>query len=518
MNLLEEDPATSFPDTAPFVPFGERNFVGEHTRNTESAITFPDNRPLEPRVFFTKATTITRGELDDKFHELHTPWKDQVPCYTVKDWRRSVAFRTLPPVPKPSDIALNARISPRNDSAPATQRTSMQSGGQSRGSSNGGKTPYLNMSPLLKTPGRPQKGTPRRGNKSTPRNRRISRQTTPRSSTGKEHTPRDASGNISNGIIAGSSDRNVLALPKTVTPQKHKKIRPQAQINQSPTIEDFEQKSLNCLSRGKPFSAIGHQRSAIDVTIKTFGLSSQRIRASCERFIVLCNSIAMGMINGKRAELAYEILEKALAVSTKSGPMSRHANTRKRMRAATLNNMGCYWKSRREYGQALRFLQKAASLEAKTMGVSAEADSPARTHLNLCSVLSALGRHAQALDHACVAKKVLEVDRRRFVKAGGSEAGARQKFAQLRVVALHNMAVEEMWLFRYANSRVIFEQALAAVDEVPASETTGLTRLREEISQGLEEASMALEKEESSVIRVREKKASLKREPTVGVK
>jgi hypothetical protein len=56
------------------------------------------------------------------------------------------------------------------------------------------------------------------------------------------------------------------------------------------------------------------------------------------------------------------------------------------------------------------------------------------------------------------------------------------------------------------------------VDEVPASETTGLTRLREEISQGLEEASMALEKEESSVIRVREKKASLKREPTVGVK
>ena len=212
----------------------------------------------------------------------------------------------------------------------------------------------------------------------------------------------------------------------------------------------------------------------------------------------------MRMISGDRAELAYEILEKALAVSRKSGPMARHPNTRKRLRAATLNNMGCYWKSRREYGQALRFLQKAANLEAKTMGVSAEADSPARTHLNLCSVLSALGRHAQALDHARVAKKVLEIDRVRFIKADGSEVDAVEKFAQLRVVALHNIAVEQMWLFRYASSKAVFEQALAGLDKVPASETKGL---RDEILQGLEEASLALQKEESSVARVQEKKA-----------
>ena len=61
-----------------------------------------------------------------------------------------------------------------------------------------------------------------------------------------------------------------------------------------------------------------------------------------------------------------------------------------------------------------------------------------------------------------------------------------------------------MWLFRYASSKAVFEQALAGLDKVPASETKGL---RDEILQGLEEASLALQKEESSVARVQEKKA-----------
>ena len=81
------------------IPFSERSFVSEIVRDSEAMASFPDNRPTEPHVFITRVNNMSREELDDTFHKLHTPWKPQNPQYTVKDWRRSVMFSKLPKSP-----------------------------------------------------------------------------------------------------------------------------------------------------------------------------------------------------------------------------------------------------------------------------------------------------------------------------------------------------------------------------------------------------------------------------------
>lgn len=461
-----------------FVPFEERKFVGDHIRSTETASIFPDNRPVEPRVFVTSAIKITPAELDDEFHKLHTPWKPQAPCYTVKDWRRSVVFRTLPQVPKPSDISLDLAA----DKIPKQQVFQRKSTRT--------KTPYLSVSPRLKTPGRP-KASFRRSAKRTPRSRRI---------VGKNRVIAKADGDETLASALHES-----SAPKSQDEQKEK--------GKQPVIEDLESQSEAELIDGKPLLAVENQQKAVHLALRTFGPSSQRVRKSCEKLIVLCNSIAMSLIKGQRSETAYDLLERALNLTRRTGPLQRHKSTRQKLQAATLNNIGCYWKNCREYGHALRYLKKASELEAKTMGLSTEAESPARTHLNLCSVLSALGRHTQALDHARVAKKVLEIDQIRFIKSGGSDKEALRKFSQLHIVALHNMAVEEMWLFRFEKARMVFEQALVALTKLDLPEGS---RLKLEICEGLEEAKTAQGRVESSVARVRKKK-ELRRQNKKGV-
>jgi tetratricopeptide (TPR) repeat protein len=57
--------------------------------------------------------------------------------------------------------------------------------------------------------------------------------------------------------------------------------------------------------------------------------------------------------------------------------------------AITLNNKACYYRKTGKHRTALQCLQDALSLEWK----SGKHDTLADTYLNLCAVLSQLGRH-----------------------------------------------------------------------------------------------------------------------------
>lgn len=59
-------------------------------------------------------------------------------------------------------------------------------------------------------------------------------------------------------------------------------------------------------------------------------------------------------------------------------------------RAVTFNNMACYYRRVNKYRLALTYLQNALSLEIKLDHPVSIAD----THLNLCAVLSHLGKHS----------------------------------------------------------------------------------------------------------------------------
>mmetsp|Transcript_88821 Transcript_88821/g.236464 ORF Transcript_88821/g.236464 Transcript_88821/m.236464 type:complete len:109 (-) Transcript_88821:23-349(-) len=69
--------------------------------------------------------------------------------------------------------------------------------------------------------------------------------------------------------------------------------------------------------------------------------------------------------------------------------------------AITYNNMSCLFKRKGLLKTSLGYAEKALKLETQ----SSKVDNPACTHLNLCAILSCLGRHQHALEHCQVIYK-----------------------------------------------------------------------------------------------------------------
>ena len=78
---------------------------------------------------------------------------------------------------------------------------------------------------------------------------------------------------------------------------------------------------------------------------------------------------------------------------------------RLKLMGITLNNLGCYYKRKKQPKVALTFLQQALEVELQT-----ESDNVnlAGSHLNICAVYSSLSKHKEALGHARQALTLLE--------------------------------------------------------------------------------------------------------------
>ena len=68
--------------------------------------------------------------------------------------------------------------------------------------------------------------------------------------------------------------------------------------------------------------------------------------------------------------------------------------------AMTFNNLACYYRKQNQLRSALLYLEKALTIEQKQEKGGAKKASKADTHLNMCAVLSQLGRHDHAMNHA----------------------------------------------------------------------------------------------------------------------
>ena len=73
--------------------------------------------------------------------------------------------------------------------------------------------------------------------------------------------------------------------------------------------------------------------------------------------------------------------------------------------AVTFNNLACMCRRQGRLQPALKYLKKCLRLEARLP----MCDNPGDTHLNMCAVLSQLGRHEQALEHSEAALILLQV-------------------------------------------------------------------------------------------------------------
>ena len=122
-----------------------------------------------------------------------------------------------------------------------------------------------------------------------------------------------------------------------------------------------------------------------------------------EALILKYNSVAMEYLKLENFKESLQLLKKAEEILN-SDETSVIPNRLKLM-GITLNNLGCYYKKRRQPKVALAFLEKALEVELQT-----ESDNInlAGSHLNICVVFSSLSKHKEALQHARQALALLE--------------------------------------------------------------------------------------------------------------
>ena len=108
--------------------------------------------------------------------------------------------------------------------------------------------------------------------------------------------------------------------------------------------------------------------------------------------------------------------------------------------AVTANNLACYFRRRGQLERALAQLRRAAEIESRCDVPR----GPADTQINLCVVLSEMGRHGEALAHAKSALALIEAEDRRASGGGGAAGGTAGGGLSVDRVAVHASALHNL--------------------------------------------------------------------------
>jgi len=170
-----------------------------------------------------------------------------------------------------------------------------------------------------------------------------------------------------------------------------------------------------------------------------FGADSDEVWRACKVVGEMCNLLAMTYLQQEDFAMVLELLKKAEILTERDPPG----------RAVTFNNLACYYRRQGKLHASLQYLQKALKIEARLDSV----DNPADTPLNACAVLSQLGRHQSALEHAQSALILLQEELFKGVGSLGEDAEP-PKADRIAVlgIAYHNIGVEQEFLKKFDQS------------------------------------------------------------------
>lgn len=114
-----------------------------------------------------------------------------------------------------------------------------------------------------------------------------------------------------------------------------------------------------------------------------------------EVIVLKYNSVAMEYLRLENFKDAQVLLRKAEEIL--NNDENEIIPNRLKLLGITLNNLGCFYKKRKQPKVALSYLKRALDVELQT-----ESDylNLAGSYLNICVVFSSLNKHKQALNHA----------------------------------------------------------------------------------------------------------------------
>ena len=206
-------------------------------------------------------------------------------------------------------------------------------------------------------------------------------------------------------------------------------------------LQRIDDTCVKLQEQGKYLEALECMERGLVLRQHFFGADSDEVWRACKTVGEMCNLLAMTYLQQEDFGMVLELLKKAEILTERD----------EAGRAVTYNNLACYYRRQGKLHAALSYLQKALRIESRLEHV----DNPADTHLNMCAVLSQLGRHAGALEHSQSALILLQEEL--FSGAmGGAEGGkaVAQKVDRIAVLAIayHNIGVEQEFLKRHEQS------------------------------------------------------------------
>lgn len=151
-------------------------------------------------------------------------------------------------------------------------------------------------------------------------------------------------------------------------------------------LQRLDDKCTQLQQEGKYTEALECMEKGLVLRQHFFGADSEEVWTSCKTVGEMCNLLAMTYLQQEEFPVVLELLKKAEILTEKH----------QAGRAVTLNNFACYYRRQGNLHKSLTYLTEAIKIETKLDNVANKAD----THLNMCAVLSQLGKHQSALGHA----------------------------------------------------------------------------------------------------------------------
>lgn len=181
-----------------------------------------------------------------------------------------------------------------------------------------------------------------------------------------------------------------------------------------------------------------------------FGADSDEVWSACKTVGEMCNLLAMTYLQQEDFNMVLELLKKA-EILTERDQMGR---------AATFNNLACYYRRQGKLHAALQYLQKALKIESTLSNVK----NPADTHINACAVLSQLGRHQTALEHAQNALILLQEELLSPPGANAPPVPPQADRIAVLAIAYHNIGVEQEFLKRFEQSVLSYRKGVEVAE------------------------------------------------------
>ncbi|CAM9688452.1 unnamed protein product [Chrysoparadoxa australica] len=150
--------------------------------------------------------------------------------------------------------------------------------------------------------------------------------------------------------------------------------------------------------------AIALRERRLYLQAQIHGSATADVERDAADLVLAYNTLAMAKLQTDCVKEAARLLAKAHLLTGRTQTLLVDTRSRLQLRAITLNNLGCLYKKWGKPRVALKFLDRALTLESRHPTL----ENPAGTHLNMSACYGTIGMHKDAAKHALKAIYLLE--------------------------------------------------------------------------------------------------------------